>query len=120
MKKFLSSIFKNKLKGRKRRIFVCFLLIWFLKISPVKGSSILGVDGFTSTYICRKSQTYSREATSLSTSLHENSNNQNIPRENKTRYNCLIKEYDAILKDLQEEIILLLLLLTIQIEKYYC
>jgi len=101
MKKFLSSIFKNKVKGRKRRIFVCFLLIWFLKVSPVKGAPILGVDGFTPICRCLKSQTYSREITSLSTRLHENPTNENIPRQNKTRYNRRIKEYGVILEDLQ-------------------
>lgn len=52
MKKFLFSIFrkwknfKNKLNGKKQRILLFFLLIWFLKVNPVKGTILLGTDGF--------------------------------------------------------------------------
>ena len=59
-----------------------------------------GADGFTPTYICPKRQTYSREATGLSTHLKENPNNQNIPRENRAIYDRRVGD-GSILGDLQ-------------------
>lgn len=91
----------NKLKGKKRKIFVSLLLFWSLKGNPVKSAPLPGADGFSPTYICRRRQTYSREASALSTRLKENPNNQNIPRENKARYNRRIPEFGCIMEDLQ-------------------
>jgi hypothetical protein len=62
------------------------LLLWFLKINRVQAAPLAGADGFTPTYICRKRETYSREATAFSTRLKENPNHQNIPGENRVRY----------------------------------
>jgi hypothetical protein len=91
----------KKLKGKKRKIFVSLLLFWFLKVNSVKGAPLQGAQGFSPTYICRNRETYSREATALSTRLKENPNNINIPRENKARYNRRIPEFGCIIKDLQ-------------------
>ena len=57
-------------------------------------NEVPGADGFTPTYICRKRQTYSREATGLSP------NNQNIPRENRAFYDRHVGD-GSILTDLQ-------------------
>lgn len=63
------------------------LLLWFLKVNRVQAAPLPGADGFTPIYnICRNRQTYSREATALSTRLKQNPNNQNIPRENGAVY----------------------------------
>jgi hypothetical protein len=37
---------RNNLKGKKRKIFVYFLIFWSLKISPAKANSLPGADGF--------------------------------------------------------------------------
>jgi len=76
------------------------LLIWLLKVSEVQAVPLPGADGFTPTYICPKRQTYSREATGLSTRLEQNPNNQNIPRENRAFYNRHVGD-GSILTDLQ-------------------
>jgi hypothetical protein len=34
----------NKLKGKKRKMLVSLLLLWFLKVNPVKADPIQGVD----------------------------------------------------------------------------
>lgn len=94
MKRKLSNFFN------KRKILVILLLFWFLKVSRVQAAPLPGADGFTPTYICRKRQTYSREATALSTRLKENPNNQNIPRENRAIYDRPLPG-GSILEDLQ-------------------
>ena len=91
----------KKLKGKKRKLLVSLLLFWFLKVNQVKGAPLPGAEGFSPTYRCRKRETYSREATDLSTRLKENSNNQNIPRKNKDIYNRCIPEFGCIMEDLQ-------------------
>ena len=67
----------------RNKLVIILLLIWALKVNQVQAAPLPGADGFTPTYICSKRQTYSREATGLSTHLRENPNNQNIPRENR-------------------------------------
>jgi hypothetical protein len=91
----------SKLKGKKRKIFVSLLLLWSLKVNPVKAAPIQGVDGFIPTYVCPKRQTYSREAIALSSRLKENPKNQNIPREKRSRYDLRMLEFGCILEDLQ-------------------
>ena len=70
-------------RENRNKLVTILLLIWLLKVSEVQAVPLPGADGFTPTYICRKRQTYSREATGLSTRLEQNPNNQNIPRENR-------------------------------------
>jgi hypothetical protein len=70
----------------RNKMLTILLLIWLLKVSEVQAAPIPGADGFTPTYICRKSQTYStysRAATGLSIRLKENPNNNNRPQRNK-------------------------------------
>lgn len=62
------------------KILTILLLIWLLKVSQVQAAPLPGADGFIPTYICRKRQTYSREANGLSTRLEQNPNNQNRPQ----------------------------------------
>ena len=50
----------------RNKLLTTLLLSWFLKISEIQAAPLPGADGFTSTYICRKRQTYSREVTGLS------------------------------------------------------
>jgi len=50
------------------------------KINYVQATPLLGANGFTPTYICRRRRTYSREATGLSIRLERNPNNQNRPK----------------------------------------
>ena len=69
------------------------LLIWLLKVSEVQAAPLPGADGFTPTYICRKRETYSRQATGLSIRLEQNPNNANRPkRSNISQY---IPEFDS-------------------------
>lgn len=68
-----------------------------LKVSEVQAAPLPGADGFTPTYICRKRQTYSREATGLSTRLEQNPNNQNRPH-NISQY---IPEFDSTMDNKQ-------------------
>jgi len=78
------------------------LLIWLLKVSQVQAAPLPGADGFTPTYTCRKRQTYSREATGLSTRLEQNPNNQNRPqRTNTSQY---IPEFDSIINKFRKNI----------------
>ena len=96
--------YKNSDVKGFRRFLISFklaVIITFGLLSPAdaKDTGFLpGAEGFTPTYICRKRQTYSREATVLSTRLKENPNNQNIPRENRSRYNRRIPEFGSILQ----------------------
>nr|UZC30174.1 hypothetical protein [Entomoneis sp.] len=78
------------------------LLIWLLKVSQVSAAPLPGADGFTPTYICRKRQTYSREATGLRTRLEQNPNNQNRPqRTNLSQYTQYIPEFDSTIDNKQ-------------------
>jgi hypothetical protein len=56
-------------RENRKKILVILLLLWFLKANRVQTAPLPGANGFTPTYICRKRQTYSREATALSTRL---------------------------------------------------
>ena len=87
----------NKLKGKKSKTFVSLLLLWSFKVSPIKAALTQGVAGFTPTYVCPNRQIYSREDTDLSIRLKENSNNQNILRENRFIYDQRIPEFTFIL-----------------------
>ena len=69
-------------QSNRNKMLIILLWIWLI-VDQVQAAPLPGADGFTPTYICRKRQTYSREATGLSTHLKENPNNQNIPRENR-------------------------------------
>jgi hypothetical protein len=55
----------------KRVILVIALVsgVWALKVNQVQAAPLLGAYGFIPTYICHKKQTYSRQATGLSTRL---------------------------------------------------
>ena len=66
-------------QSNRNKMLTILLLIWLLKVSQVQAAPLPGADEFTPTYICRKRQTYSREATGLSTRLEQNPNNQNRP-----------------------------------------
>ena len=48
-------------RSNRNKMLTLLLLIWLLKVSEVQATPLLGADGFTPTYICRKRQTYSRE-----------------------------------------------------------
>ena len=87
-------------RENRKKILVILLLLWFLKVNRVQAAPLPGADGYTPTYICRKRQTYSREATALNTRLKENPNNQNIPRENRAIYDRRLPG-GSILEDLQ-------------------
>lgn len=87
-------------QSNRNKMLTILLLIWLLKVSQVQAAPISGADGFTPTYICRKRQTYSREAIGLGTRLKENPINQNIPRENKAIYDRIVGD-GSILTDLQ-------------------
>jgi hypothetical protein len=87
-------------RENRKKILVILLLFWFLKVNRVQAAPFPDADRFTPTYICRKRQTYSREATALSIRLKENPNNQNIPRENRAIYDRRLPE-GSILEDLQ-------------------
>lgn len=75
------------------------LLIWLLKVSQVQAAPLPGADGYLPTYICRKRQTYSREAIGLSTRLKQNLNNQN--RLQKTNISQYIPEFDSTIENKQ-------------------
>ena len=92
--------FIKKMKGKKRKILASLLLIWSLKTKLLEATPI-GADAWQQNYICRKRPTYSKQATTLSMGLEENSNNQNIPRENMNRYDRRIDEFDSTITDLQ-------------------
>lgn len=87
-------------RENRNKILTILLLIWALKVNQVQAAPLPGADGFTPTYICPKRQIYSREATALSTRLKENPNNENIPRENRARYDRRVGD-GSILEDVQ-------------------
>jgi hypothetical protein len=68
-------------RKNRNKILVILLLLWFLKVLQVQVAPLPGADLFTPMYIYSKRESYSREATALSTRLKENPNNQNIPEE---------------------------------------
>lgn len=86
--------------SNRNKMLTILLLIWLLKVSQVQAAPLPGANGLTPTYICCKRQTYSREASGLSIRLEQNSNNQNIPRENRAFYNRHVGD-GSILTDLQ-------------------
>jgi hypothetical protein len=75
------------------------LLLWFLKVNRVQVAPLPGADGFTPTYICRKRESYSREASALSTRLEQNLNNQNRPE--RTNISQYIPEFDCTIDNRQ-------------------
>lgn len=86
-------------RENKNKILTILLLIWALQVNQVQAAPLPGADGFTPTYICRKRQTYSREATGFSTYLKENPNNQNKPQRNSlSQY---IPEFDSTIDNKQ-------------------
>jgi hypothetical protein len=87
-------------RENRKKILVILLLFWFLKVNRVQAAPLPGADRFTPTYICRKRESYSREAIPLSTRLEQNLNNQNIPRENRAIYDRRLPG-GSILEDLQ-------------------
>ena len=86
-------------RENRNKILVILLLVWVLKVNQVQAAPLPGADGFTPTYICRKRQTYSREATALSTRLEQNPNNQNRPE--RTNISQYIPEFDCIIHNRQ-------------------
>ena len=86
-------------RKNRNKILVILLLLWFLKVTQVQAAPLQGADGFTPTYICRKRQTYSREATALSTRLEQSPNNQNRPE--RTNISQYIPEFDCIIDNRQ-------------------
>lgn len=86
-------------RSNRNKMLTILLLIYLLKVSEVQAAPLPGADGFTPTYICRKRQTYSREATGLSIRLEQNPNNQNRPqRTNTSQY---IPEFDSTIDNKQ-------------------
>ena len=83
----------------RNKILGILLLVWVLKVNQVQAAPLSGVDGLTPTYICRKRQTYSREATALSTCLEQNPNNQNRPE--RTNISQYIPEFDCTIGNIQ-------------------
>ena len=83
----------------RNKIKMLIILFWLLKISEVQAAPLPGADGFTPTYICRKRQTYSREATGLSARLEQNPNNQN--RHQRTDILQYIPEFDSTIDNKQ-------------------
>ena len=84
-------------RENRNKLVTILLLIWALKVNQVQAAPLPGADGFP---ICPNRQTYSRAATSLSTGLKENPNNQNIPRENRAFHDRPVGD-GSILTDLQ-------------------
>ena len=80
----------------RNKMLTILLPIWFLKISEFPAADLLGADGCTPTYICRKRQTYSREATGLSLRLEQNPNDSQI-----TNISQYISEFDSTIDNKQ-------------------
>ena len=86
-------------RSNRNKMLTILLLIWLLKVSEVQAAPLLGTDGFPPTYVCRKRQTYSREAIGLITRSEQNPNNQNRPqRSNMLQY---IPEFDSTIDNKQ-------------------
>ena len=80
-------------RSNRNEMLTILLLIWLLQVSEVQAAPLPGADGFTPAYKCRKRQTYSREATGLSTHLEQSPNNQNRPQ--RTNISQYIPEFDC-------------------------
>ena len=91
----------KKFKRKIIKIFGSFLLIRSLTVKSAQGAPLPGAEGFPLTYICRRRETYSRQATGLSTHLKQNPNNANIPRENKARHDRRLPEFNCSIQDSQ-------------------
>ena len=87
-------------RKNRNKILTQLLIFSALQVNQAEAVSLPGANGFTQTYICRKRQTYSREATGLSTHLKENPNDNNIPRKNRAIYDRHVGD-GSILEDLQ-------------------
>ena len=98
--KIIDELTPGMARENRNKTLVILLLLWVLKVNQVQAAPLPGADGFIRTYICRKRQTYSREATGLNTHLKENPDNQNIPRENRAMYDRRVGD-GSILEDLQ-------------------
>ena len=86
-------------QSNRIKMLTILIFIWVLITSRVEAAPLPGADGFTPTYICRKRQTYSREATGLSTRLEQNPNNQNRPQ--RTNISQDIPEFDSTIDNKQ-------------------
>lgn len=80
----------KKFNGKRRRILLTFLFLWLSNVNLAQSAPLPGADGFLITYKCFKRETYSRQATNLSTRLSENPSDGNIPRNNKGQYDVFI------------------------------
>lgn len=87
-------------RKNRNQLITILLILWSLNVRQVIAAPIPGADAFSSTYICRKKQTYSREASSLSIHLKKNPNNQNIPKRNRALYDRAVGD-SSILTDRQ-------------------
>ena len=85
-------------QSNRNKMLIILLWIWLI-VDQVQAAPLPGADGFTPTYICRKRQTYSREATGLSTRLEQNPNNQNRPQ--RTNISQYIPEFDSTIDNKQ-------------------
>ena len=56
-------------RENRNKLVTILLLIWAFKVNQVQAAPLPGAYEFIPTYICPKRQTYSREATGLSTHL---------------------------------------------------
>ena len=102
--KQLKSIIKYFKIAKKKliKLFVSFLLLWSFTGNLAQSAPLPGAEGFSPPiYICRRRETYSRQATGLKTHLNQNPNDANIPKENKARHDVYISELGCILKDNQ-------------------
>jgi hypothetical protein len=86
-------------RSNRNKISIILLLIWDLKVNQVQAAPLPGADGFRPTYICRKRQTYSREATGSSTRLEQDLINRNRPRRNSVSQ--YIPEFDSTIDNQQ-------------------
>jgi len=85
-------------QSNRNKMLIILLWIWLI-VDQVQAAPLPGADGFTPTYICRKRQTYWREATGLSTRLEQNPNNQNRPQ--RTNISQYIPEFDSTIDNKQ-------------------
>ena len=88
-------------RSNRNKIKMLIILFWLLKVSEVQAAPLPGADGFIPTYRCRNRQTYSREATGLSTRLEQDLNGQNRPQ--RTNIQQYIPEFDSSIDNKQTQ-----------------
>jgi hypothetical protein len=99
IKKFVSSSlkkcknFKNKLKGKKRKIILFFLLTWSLKVNPVQGQGWPNAEGFGTNPINRSFKNWFSKTP-------QNSNNRNALFDRVLN----IRNHEVIMEDKQVQI----------------